>query len=81
MVPIVPWPLTLAPTQATTAEVAEKKRKRGNETEGSEKGEIAQHVQQPPIKELRTTKAHQKKGVATGTNKGTKGEQRPKPTI
>ena len=31
-------------------------------------------MQKPPTKELRTTRAHQKKGAATGTGKGTEGE-------
>ena len=38
-------PPTLAPAQVATAE---KKRKKGKETEGSKEGEIPQLVQQPP---------------------------------
>ena len=31
-------------------------------------------MQKPPTKELKTARAHQKKGVATGAGKGTEGE-------
>lgn len=81
VVPIVPHPSTPALAQIATSEATKKKRKRGKATEGAEEGEISQPAQQPPTKEPRTTRAHQKKGTAFGTNKGTEGEQRPKSTI
>lgn len=81
MVPIVPRPPTPALAQIATLEATKKKRKRGKATKGTEEGEISQPTQQPPTKEPRTTRAHQKKGTAFGTNKSTEGEQRPKPTI
>ena len=80
-VPIVPWPPTPAPTHAATADVTKKKRKRGKTAKGSEEGKIPHPTQQSPTKEAKITKAHQKKCATPRTDKGTEGEQRPKPTI
>ena len=69
--PIVPRPLTPAPAHAAIADLAEKKRKRGKAAKGSKEGEILPTTQQPPTKEPRITRAHQKKGVTLGTGKST----------
>ena len=80
VVPIEPRPPTLAPSHVPTADAPEKKRKRGKQTEDSEEWEIPQPIQQPSSKELRDTKAQQKKGTSFGAGKGIESEQRSKAT-
>ena len=69
--PIIAQPPTPTPIHTATVEATKKKRKRGKANEGSKEGEISQPMQQPPTKEPKTTRAHQKKSVASRTNKGT----------
>lgn len=81
MVPIVPRPPTPAPLHTPAIDAPEKKRKRGKWSEGFEEGEIPKSTQQPSTKELRVTRAQQKKGATTRLGKSTDGKQRSKATI
>ena len=82
MVPVVLQPLTPTLAQVATAEVVEKKRKRGKATEGSDEGEIHRLCNSPPSKSPKPQGlTKKKKGATTGTDKGTEGEQCPKPII
>ena len=81
MVPVVLRPLTPTLAQAATVEAVEKKRKRGKATEGSDEGEIHRLCNSPPPKSPKPQGLTKKKGATTGTDKGTEGEQCPKPII
>lgn len=81
-IPMVLWPPTPAPTRASSSDAANKKRKKGQGGKGpmdTEEGEITRSSHQPPAKEVRTTRAQQKKSSSIGTSKDFKGEQQPKP--
>ena len=81
MVLVVLRPLTPTLAQVATAEAVEKKRKRGKATEGSDEGEIHRLCNSPPLKSPKPQGLTKKKGATTGTDKGTEGEQCPKPII